>query len=395
MKRILILSYYYPPDLSAGSFRVEAMVEALFETSDAPIEVEVLTTTPNRYSSFESGSGDGPRRPGLTVHRLNVPAHTGGFVSQVRGFGRFFRQALRWVRDARQRGQHYDQVVATSSRLMTAFLGAQVARVLKAPLFLDIRDIFTESIRDVYRGGVGAVLFRAFSLVERYTLRRARRVNVVSEAFRRYFESRYPGLELTVHTNGIDDVFLLEDWSAHYRLPERPFWVLYAGNVGVGQALSQLLPQLAKAMEGEAEFYVVGDGTDRVALDAGLASEGVANVKVIPPVSRAALLEHYHRADVLLLQLNDLPAFERVLPSKLFEYAATGKPILAGVRGYAREFLQAHVDGVSFFEPNDSAGAEAALRALEVQYYPRAVFRTQFSRREIMRSLAREICSGM
>lgn len=395
MKRILILSYYYPPDLSAGSFRVEALVEALFETSDEPLEVEVLTTTPNRYSSFESGDSLGEMRPGLKVHRFDVAAHSGGFSSQVRGFGRFFHQALRWARGARQRGRHYDQVVATSSRLMTAFLGARVARVLKAPLFLDIRDIFTESIRDVYRGGMGAALYRAFSLVERYTLRRARRINVVSEAFRRYFESRYPELELTLHTNGIDDVFLLEDWSAHYRPPERPLRILYAGNVGVGQALSQLLPRLATATQGLAEFYVVGDGTDRSALEAALASEGVTDVTVSPPVSRAALLEHYRRADVLLLQLNDLPAFERVLPSKLFEYAATGKPILAGVRGYARAFLQAHVDGVSFFEPNDTAGAEAALRALEVQYYPRAAFRKQFSRREIMRSLAREICSGM
>jgi hypothetical protein len=97
---------------------------------------------------------------------------------------------------------------------MTAFLGARVSKVLNAPLFLDIRDIFTESIRDVYRGPVGAMLFWAFSWVERYTLRRARRVTVVSEAFRRYYETRYPVLELGLHTNGIDDVFLAEDWCS-------------------------------------------------------------------------------------------------------------------------------------------------------------------------------------
>lgn len=391
MKRVLILSYYYPPDLSAGSFRVEALVSALFEASDEPLEVEVLTTTPNRYASFESDDFAGESRPGLKVHRFDVGAHSGGFASQVRGFGQFYRQALRWARDARRGGEHYDQVFATSSRLMTAFLGARVAGVLKAPLFLDIRDIFTESIRDVYQGVFGAMLFRVFSQVERYTLRRSRRVNVVSEAFRRYYEARYPGLELTVHTNGVDDVFLAEDWSSRYQLPDGPLRVLYAGNVGVGQALSQLLPKLAKAMEGEAEFYVVGDGTDRAALEARLLSAGVGNVTVLPPVSRKVLIDHYHQADVLLLQLNCLPAFERVLPSKLFEYAATGKPVLAGVRGYAREFLHEYVDGVCLFEPNDAVGAEAALRALEIQYHSRAAFRERFSRRHIMHSLARDL----
>ena len=44
--------------------------------------------------------------------------------------------------------------------------------------------------------------------------------------------------------------------------------------------------------------------------------------------------------DVLFLHLNDYSAFRKVIPSKIFEYAATGKPIVAGVSGYAAEFLR-------------------------------------------------------
>jgi hypothetical protein len=46
----------------------------------------------------------------------------------------------------------YDLVLATSSRLMTAALGALIARRKRARLYLDIRDIFVDTIGDVSPG---------------------------------------------------------------------------------------------------------------------------------------------------------------------------------------------------------------------------------------------------
>ena len=43
------------------------------------------------------------------------------------------------------------------------------------------------------------------------------------------------------------------------------------------------------------------------------------------------LLNYYNQANILFLHLNSIKAFEKVLPSKIFEYAASNKPILAGV----------------------------------------------------------------
>ena len=61
-------------------------------------------------------------------------------------------------------------------------------------------------------------------------------------------------------------------------------------------------------------------------------------MQIIDPVSRSDLFDEYKNADVLFLHLNDYAAFRKVLPSKIFEYAATGKPILAGVAGYMQNF---------------------------------------------------------
>ena len=53
-----------------------------------------------------------------------------------------------------------------------------------------------------------------------------------------------------------------------------------------------------------------------------------------------------------------------MLPSKIFEYAATGKPILAGVSGYAAEFLNDQVEGVEIFSPCDVKAMKLGLQKL-------------------------------
>ncbi|MFP3500063.1 glycosyltransferase WbuB, partial [Pseudomonas sp. SIMBA_059] len=52
--RILFLSFYYPPDLSAGSFRAEALVKALLDNVGDHVEIDVVTTQPNRYHTFKT-----------------------------------------------------------------------------------------------------------------------------------------------------------------------------------------------------------------------------------------------------------------------------------------------------------------------------------------------------
>ena len=72
---------------------------------------------------------------------------------------------------------------------------------------------------------------------------------------------------------------------------------------------------------------------------------------LLQPVKRDELIEIYQSADVLFLHLNDFDAFKKVLPSKIFEYAATGKPIWAGVAGYAAEFITSKIENSAVFFP--------------------------------------------
>lgn len=381
--RILILTFYFRPDLSAGAFRTTALVQSLSEAAPGA-QIDVLTTLPNRYHSFAAEAPQEEQAGAVRVRRIALPSHKSGVVDQSRAFGAFARQVLREVR-----GRRYDLVVATSSRLFTAYLGALCARRLKAPLYLDIRDIFTDTVSDVFGGAKAKLLLPVLARIERKTLLSARRVNVVSAGFLPYFKARYPTIDYRVFTNGIDAEFLEHDFGKG--AAPGPKTLLYAGNVGEGQGLDRIVPGLARQLGEGYELIVIGDGGTRHKLEQAVAAAGVRNVRIEPPVPRAELFEYYRRADCLFLHLNAYQAFEKVLPSKIFEYAATGKPILAGVAGYAAEFLRQEVPNSATFAPGDVAGAAAALERLDLQLTPRDEFIEHFRRVRIMADMARDV----
>jgi glycosyltransferase involved in cell wall biosynthesis len=384
--RLLFLSFYFRPDLCAGSFRASALMDSLLAILPAGTSVDVITTMPNRYSTFAQEVAEVETAGPLRIRRIPLPPHRSDLWGQSRAFLHFARSANRYAASV-----PYDAVFATSSRLMTAALGAWIARRTHSRLYLDIRDIFVDTIGDIFPK-IAGVLKPPLSALERWTMRRADRINLVSRGFEDYFRSRYPDREYAWYTNGIDDEFLRSDWSEKRAAKEgQPLLVVYAGNIGEGQGLHAILPQLARRLGSRARFEVIGDGGRHGLLLESLRQAGVDNVEVLPPMSRPALLEAYRRADILFLHLNAHAAFEKVLPSKIFEYAATGKPVWAGVAGYAATFMAAEVSNAAVFAPCNASEAIEALNGLLLQDQPRRDFIARYARSGISRAMAEDI----
>ena len=390
--KILVLSFYYAPDLSAGSFRTTALIDALMKLRQTGLEVDVLTTSPNRYGSFDSDAPESEQYEGLTIRRIALPRHTSDVAGQARAFGVFARGVL-----AELRGRRYDLVFGTSSRLMTAALAAVAARRCGARLYLDVRDIFTDTIGDVFPSSYSWALKSVFQHLEGWTVRSADKVNLVSKGFRDYFAARYPEVPLGFVSNGIDPEFLAsadaEDTAravpaGHYAGPIR---VVYAGNIGEGQGLHVVLPGIARRLAGRATFRIIGDGGRRAQLESALAQAGCDNVDLVAPVPRIRLIEEYRSADVLFLHLNDYDAFRKVLPSKLFEYAALGKPVWAGVAGYAADFIHEEIENAAVFAPCDAAAAVESFDTLRLLHTPRRAFVARYRREKLMEDLVRDV----
>lgn len=382
---ILILSFYYPPDLSAGSFRTKALVNSLLQNSQKKITITVVTTQPSRYDSYAPSASSIESREGLTIKRIPVISRGGGILGQVHLFAQYARGVLKAVNS-----NEYDLIFATSSRMMTATLGAWVAKRLNAPLYLDFRDLLTDILPDLLPYPIGAPTAWFFRHIERWTIKQSHSVNLASPGFVNYFKSQYPNKPFTVYTNGVDDLFI-ENPATMEERTSRQIRILYAGNIGAGQGLHHILPKLANRLANKAKFIIVGSGSAVKRLKTALTQHNVTNVDLIEPMKRTDLLSYYNTADVLFLHLNDLPSLKNVIPSKLFEYAATEKPILGGLSGYSAKFATDNIKNMRVFPPCDIESAVRALESLNIETTDRRDFVKKYSRKYIVANMATEL----
>jgi len=79
-------------------------------------------------------------------------------------------------------------------------------------------------------------------------------------------------------------------------------------------------------------------------------------------VSKKEILNYLSIIDVALVPLRKNELFKTVIPSKIFEAAAMGKPILLGVDGESKILIEKYNCGL-FFEPeNEKSFIETLMR---------------------------------
>ncbi|PAW93409.1 glycosyltransferase WbuB [Mucilaginibacter sp. MD40] len=386
MKKILYLTFYFEPDLCAGSFRNSPLAKELAEQAKGKATIDVVTTLPNRYSTFHTSAPAYEERDNLTIHRIIIPKHKSGFADQIKSFQRYYKEAKKLIR-----GKKYDLVFASSSRLFTAYLGYKIARKQRIPLYLDIRDIFTDTMKDVLKNKfIKSGVLPVLNTIESNVFNYASHINLISAGFSPYFE-KYKRKQYTTYSNGIDPEFMNFPKSESLQKEQRI--ITYAGNIGEGQGLHKIIPKAAKMVGNEYKFLIIGDGGAKQKLIDGLNDEGVSNVEMRPPVSRNELLAIYEQSDFLFLHLNDYEAFKKVLPSKVFEFGASDKPIIAGVAGYANSFIAEHISNKILFLPGDVNDMVSQLNSYTYTNEHRNDFLEKFKREHINKEMATSILS--
>ncbi len=352
----------------------------------------VVTTMPNRYNSFAIDAKALTVKKNLKIFRIQLPKHKGTMFSQAYSFSIYFIKAIGICLKEKP-----NYLLGTSGRLMTAILTWLASIIIRKPYAIDLRDIFSETISDLFSKKnrlIGKLLKKIFSYFDRLILTKANCVNVVSKGFIKYFEER--GIDTSkwlFYPNGIDDLFQHENIS-NINIINPEITILYAGNIGYAQGLDKILPQVAKKLEGKYRFIIIGDGSTREKLITSIEQNNIKNITMIDPVDRHELLNYYRSSDILFLHLDDLPAFKRVLPSKLFEYAAMGKPIVAGTEGYSSEFIREQIPYSLTFKPGQVDQCVKCIiksTSIVIEKSEFNNFINNFSRRKIMKSFANDL----
>lgn len=362
--RVLILSQHFPPEITAGRFRVEAFAQALIAGGH---EVHVVCAVPNHpegeiHAAYRGRPVVRQRRGRLRVTYVWVstsPAKS--FRSRLANYVSF--AALSSVVAALDRRP--DVVLATSPPLSVGVAGALVASRHGSPLVFDVRDLWPKAA--VVLGELSnRRAIRIAEAVERWMYREADLVVTVTDSFRRQIAALAPrGASVELVHNGTTAQWLAwgeEEASDRsiLALPEDRFVVAYAGNLGLYHALDTAIDAAGELDDGY-QLLLIGHGPLRPELEERAAALPPGRVRfagLMPPEAAAA---HLRAADALLVSLQ--PSLADVLSSKLFDYCAIGRPVIVAAAGETREVVDRAGAGLTL-APGSPAELANAIRRL-------------------------------
>ena len=366
--RILFFSHYFPPESNAPAVRTHAHCR---RWAEAGHDVTVVTCVPNHprgvvYPGYRRRLRQTETLDGIRVVR--VPTH----LAANAGVARRGASWLSYLAAAAAFGiveRRPDVVIATSPQFFCGWAGVLVAALRRRPLVLEIRDLWPASIAAV--GGLrNRAALWSIERLERLMYASARHIVTVGDGYRAELTERGVAPErLSVVTNGVDtEVFRPRPPDARLReklgLGDR-FVVAWCGTIGMAHGLDVVLRAAARLHErgrSDVVFLLAGDGARLDALRAEAARLGLDNVIFAGQIDHREIPDLLAVADAFLVHLRSAPLFATVLPSKIFEGAAMGLPLLAGLDGFARRLVDEAGAGRCFPPEDDAELAEAVLQ---------------------------------
>jgi len=366
--RIIIVTHYFPPETGAPQARLSGLAAAWAADGD---DVTVLTGMPNHPTGvippeYRGAVRRRERRDGYRVLRTWLYATPNeGMARKTIGHLSFMISSV--LLGGRASGPA-DVIVVSSPTFFAVGAGWLLARLKRARLVVEVRDlwpaIFTE---------LGVLTSRpVIRLLERLELAAysaADTVIVVSDGFRANLIGRgVPAGKVHTIRNGVRPGEFDPEAPADPRLRARlgacpdDCVVLYAGTHGISQGLTSVADTAAQLTDEAIWFAFVGDGADKQRLQHRVAEHGLRNVTLLPGIPHEEVPALLAAADICLVPLRDVPLFSSFIPSKMFEYLAAGKPVVAALAGEAAQILREA--GAWVVPPADSEALAAAIRTL-------------------------------
>lgn len=366
--RILFLSHYFAPEGNAPASRVHELTRRWAAEGH---EVTVITCVPNVpagvvYEGYANRWRQREEVDGVEVVRVwTYLAANQGTTRRILNYLSYMVTAMSCALGEKRP----DVVIATSPQFFCGWAGVLVAKLRRLPFVLEIRDLWPESIV-----AVGALpnlrLIRLLEWLELRMYAAADHVVAVGSGYAAKLEAKgVPATRISVIPNGVDPEFYRpglpdEALRAEYGL-DGHFVCGYLGTIGMGSGLEVVLRAARLLREAGVEgvrFLLVGDGAVRAELEDAVREEGLDAVIFTGRQPKSRMPEFLAAVDACLVHLTRTELFKTVLPSKLFEAAAVGKPVILGVEGLAAQLVNDAEAGLCIEPENEGELVEAVTR---------------------------------
>ncbi|MFY9790310.1 MAG: glycosyltransferase family 4 protein [Candidatus Sulfotelmatobacter sp.] len=372
--KILYISQYFPPEMGAPAARAVELSRHWVATGH---DVTVLTGFPNHPT------GVVPREYRDKFRRLVVHEQTDG-IHVVRSWLLPFPNRKAYERilnycsfciSAASTGiflSRPDVVIATSPQLLVGLSGWFVARWKRVPFVFEVRDLWPESLTAVGMGDADSLLQRCLARIAGFLYQRSDRVVVVTPAFEDYLveQWRVPREKISVIENGVETQLFAPNSAAALKRQlgaQGKFVVSYIGTIGMAHGLDTIIEAATRLRQSNPEivFLILGEGTKKADIIARAREHGLENVRFVDQQPREQIPAYICASDVCLVLLKKADVFRTVIPTKMLEFMACGRPVILGVEGQARAILE-EAGGGLVVEPENSDALVSAIRLLAV-----------------------------
>lgn len=416
MKRVLLVSYVFPPMIGGGAPRLAQFCKYLPQFGWAP----TVLTVPETPGMALDQAALGELGEEVEVVRAHCPllrAAQRGRPNPRHGLRGLLRRTKRtlsrlafvpdwqivWYPFAMRAGsrlletQRFDAVMASFGPATSLLVGARLARRFGLPLVAEFRDLWADLPFPPWPTPLHHAICRR---LERRVVRQAAKVIAVSDAMAAHLQQRHHLRETNVAaiTNGFDpdDLARARD-TRPAENSSQPITICFTGSVYGAIDFEALFAAVAElAAEGLARpeqlrLQFVGNMTLERAERAGVAPF----VELHGPVAHCEVFGFLAGSDALMLM--EPPGYwaEFSYGAKLFDYMLAGKPILALVEPDSNTGRVVAEMGYGWtVHPRDREGIRRVLLELLQQRPPRRTADVErepwrrFNRRRLTERLA-------
>lgn len=380
MKKVLIITYHWPPSGGITVLRCLKFVKYLREFGWEP----VVFTAENASYQFLDYSNEKDIPEGLEIHKVpifepinlfkklsgrkknqplqNITSNSAKKKTIVDTLGMWVRgnffipdARYRWIKPSVKYLENYlkhntiDAILTDGPPHTNTVIGLQIAKKFDIPWLADFQDPWTQV--DYYNKlYIGKRANRKHKSLEQEVFKTAKKITIASPTWKKDLES--------IGAKNVDVIYYGFDESEfeHFQPKENPgFTFFHGGLLGEDRnptsflkALSQLIhehPDLKSKVRiklaGEVDFSV----------QESIRTNGLETLsEYMGMISRQQVFDEYAEASMLLLPINKAANAKGRVPGKLFEMLRSGKPILVfGPKdGDVKEIVERKCLGKSF-----------------------------------------------
>lgn len=305
----------------------------------------------------------------------------GNGIDRIRNMGFFYKNLFPSTKAYAKKYGKPDVIVASSVHPLTMIAGIQIGKKMQVPCICEIRDLWPEAIFQFGKAKENSLLGRALIRGEHWIYKKADALIFTKEGDTDYLKERgwttSQGGDIDLNkchyiNNGVD-IVACEERSRLMQMDDpdlnddRKFNITYVGTIRPVNNVGNLLDtaKLIKAKEGYADvqFLIYGDGNELPNLQERVKNEKLDTVKLKGYVNRQYVPYILSKSSINMLNYSQGQYnWSRGNSSnKLFEYMASGKPIISTVHmGYS--IIKKYNCGVELDEDTPEALAKEIIR---------------------------------